>query len=96
MKRAPLGDPATLARLTIRALERGKKRLVYPRGVTVAYEFPFIARGYAARMAARYMQRMGAEEEALLSSVVRGGSTGDPMAQAARETWERRGRRAAR
>ena len=93
LKRAPLGDPATLARLTIRALERGKKRLVYPRGVAVAYDFPFLARGYAARAAARYMERMGAEEEALLSSVVRGGSTGDPMAQAARETWERRGRR---
>ena len=96
MKRAPLGDPATLAKLTVRAIERGKKRLIYPRGVAAAYDFPFIARGYAARVAARYMERMGAEEKALLSSVVRGGSTGDPLVQAARETWERRGRRAAR
>ncbi len=92
LKRAPLGDPATLAKLTVRALERGKKRLLYPRSIGAAYNLPFIARAVTARQAARFIKRMGEEDRQLLSSVVRGGSAGDPMAQAARERWERRGR----
>ena len=93
LKRAPLGKPATLARLTVRALQRGRKRLVYPRALAGAYNFPFAGRAYVARGAARFAKRMTEADQALLSSVVRGGSSGDPMAQAARETWERRGRR---
>ncbi len=93
LKRAPLGKPATLARLTVRALERGRKRLVYPRALTGAYNFPFAGRAYVARGAARFAKRMTEADQELLSSVVRGGSLGDPMAQAARENWERRGRR---
>ena len=93
LKRAPLGDPATLARLTVRALERGKKRLLYPRSISAAYNLPFVARAVTARTAARFVKRMGEEDQQLLSSVIRGGSQGDPMAQAARERWERRGHR---
>ena len=93
LKRAPLGKPATLARLMVRALERGRKRLVYPRALAGAYNFPFAGRAYVARSAARFAKRMSEADQELLSSVVRGGSSGDPMAQAARETWERRGHR---
>jgi short-subunit dehydrogenase len=93
LKRAPLGNPATLAKLTVRALERGKKRLLYPRSISAAYNLPFVARALTARTAARFIKRMGEEDQQLLSSVVRGGSQGDAMAQAARETWERRGRK---
>ncbi len=90
LKRAPLGDPATLAGLTVRALQRGRKRIVYPRAVGAAYSFPFIARGLTARAAARFMKDLSEQDKELLSSVVRGGSLGDPMAQAARENWEQR------
>ena len=93
LKRAPLGSPATLARLTVRALEKGRKRLVYPRALVGAYNLPFAGRAYVARSAARFAKRMSGADRELLSSVVRGGSSGDPMAQAARENWERRGRR---
>ena len=93
LKRAPLGNPKTLASLTVRALERGRKRLVYPRALVGAYNFPFAGRAYVARGSARFAKRMSEADRELLSSVVRGGSSGDPMAQAARETWERRGHR---
>ncbi len=93
LKRAPLGKPDTLARLTVRALERGRKRLVYPRALAGAYNFPFAGRAYVAVGASRFAKRMTEADQELLSSVVRGGSSGDPMAQAARETWERRGHR---
>ena len=93
LKRVPVGDPATLAKLTVRALQRGRKRIVYPRVVGAAYNFPFIARGVTARTTARFMKGMSEQDQELLSSVVRGGSSGDPMAQAARESWERRGGR---
>lgn len=90
---SPVGDPATLAKLTLRALERGRKRIVYPRAVSPAYSFPFLARGVSSRSAARAMKRLGPEDQELLNSVVRGGSSGDPIAQAARESWEQPGRR---
>ncbi|HEX2090514.1 MAG TPA: SDR family NAD(P)-dependent oxidoreductase [Actinomycetota bacterium] len=92
LKRAPLGNPQTLAKLTVRALEKGRKRLVYPRALAGAYNFPFAGRAYVARGSARFAKRMSEADRELLSSVVRGGSSGDPMAQAARETWERRDR----
>ena len=95
LKIVPVGDAATLAKLTVRAIERGRKRLVYPRTVSVAYNLPFVPRWSTGLMARRFMKRMSEEDHQLLSSVVRGGSSGDPMAQAARENWESRSKRKA-
>ena len=91
LKMVPLGSADTLAKLLVRALERRRKRLVYPRMVGLAYNLPFTARFSTGVMAKRFMKRMSEQDQEMLSSVVRAGSFGDPMAQAARENWERRG-----
>jgi uncharacterized protein len=82
-RRAPLGSPDRLARLVVRALERGRGRIVYPRSLAPFYSLPFLVRRSMPRMARRYAA--AADDE----RVVRAGSLGDEEARAAREEWER-------
>jgi uncharacterized protein len=90
LDRTPLGAPAVLARLIVRALEQGKTRVIYPRRARLAYLFPALVRWDARRLAARAAREMDpAVREALGSLVVRTGSMGDQIAQEARGTWER-------
>jgi short-subunit dehydrogenase len=94
LDRTPLGDPAVLARLIVRALERGKSRVIYPRRARLAYMAPTLVRWDTRRLAARTAREVDpATREALGSLVVRTGSMGDEIAQEARAAWEReRGR----
>jgi uncharacterized protein len=90
LDRTPLGDPAVLARLIVRALEHGKTRVIYPRRARLAYLLPTLARWDARRLAARAAKDVDpAMREALGSLVVRTGSMGDQIAQEARGAWER-------
>jgi len=81
---SPLGHPDTLAHLTLRALERRRKRLVYPRSLTAAYATPGLVRRSTGLLARRFA---GVADD---PRVVRGGSHGDPVAQEARADWERK------
>jgi uncharacterized protein len=91
--RVPLGDPAELARLTVRALERGRAQLVYPRRAAFAYALPALFRRDTRRLARKVARELDpAVLEAFGSLVVRSGSQGDPVAREAREAWERRPR----
>jgi short-subunit dehydrogenase len=94
LDRTPLGDPAVLARLIVRALERGKTRVIYPRRARLAYALPTLVRRDTRRLAARTASEVDpATREALSSMVVRTGSMGDEIAREARRAWERdRGR----
>jgi uncharacterized protein len=94
LDRVPLGDARTLARLVVRALERGRSRLVYPRRSLVAYALPALIRRDTRRLAARAAAETPPEvSEALASLVVRTGSMGDEIARQARAAWEQqRGR----
>jgi short-subunit dehydrogenase len=86
-RRSPMGKPERLARLVVRALERGRGRVVYPRALMPFYTLPFIGRRTLPLMARRYSG--SADDE----RVLRSGSGGDPEVLAAREEWERsRGR----
>jgi uncharacterized protein len=94
LDRTPLGDPTVLARLIIRALERGKARVIYPRRAGLAYVLPALVRWDTRRLAARTARDVDPEvREAVGSLVVRTGSRGDEIARQARTAWERdRGR----
>jgi short-subunit dehydrogenase len=94
LNRTPLGDPAVLARLIIRALERGGTRVIYPGRARLAYLLPTLVRWDTRRLAARTAREVDpATREALGSLVVRTGSMGDEIAREARAAWERdRGR----
>jgi uncharacterized protein len=89
-QRAPLGDSAQLARLTVRAIERRRKRLVYPRALRPGYALPAATRWYVERVARR-LQRVvpGMADD---PRVLRAGSAGDPEVRRAREQWEARTR----
>ena len=94
LDRIPLGNPTVLARLIIRALERGKTRVIYPRRARLAYVLPALVRWDTRRLAARTARDVDPElREAVGSLVVRTGSRGDEIAREARAAWERdRGR----
>jgi short-subunit dehydrogenase len=94
LDRTPLGDPAVLASLIARALERGTSRVIYPRRARLAYLLPALVRWDTRRLAARTANELDpAAREALSALVVRTGSMGDEIARGAREAWERdRGR----
>jgi short-subunit dehydrogenase len=85
LDRAPLGDARTLARLAVRALERGRSRLIYPRSMRALYALPLIDRWYMARRARRLADRIDTED----GRVIRSGSMGDEVAREARAAWER-------
>ena len=89
LSRAPLGDAAELARLIANAIERGSKRVIYPRRAGLAYAAPMVARWDARRLAARAARELDTESrEALAGLVVRTGSRGDAIARQARAAWE--------
>lgn len=94
LSRTPLGDAAEMARLIAAALERGRRRLIYPRRARIAYLLPALVRWDTRRLAARTAKETdAATSEALGSLVVRTGSMGDEITRQAREAWEReRGR----
>jgi uncharacterized protein len=94
LERMPLGDPAVLASLIARDLERGRARVIYPRRARLGYLLPGLVRRDIRRLAARAAKELDpAAREDLGSLVVRTGSMGDESARAAREAWERdRGR----
>ena len=96
LDRVPLGDARELAKLVVRALERGRARVIYPRRTAFAYVLPTLARWDARRQAARADAEVDPETRAALEDlVVRTGSMGDDIARAAREAWEtERGRTA--
>jgi short-subunit dehydrogenase len=83
---SPLGKPRTVARLTVRALRWGRRRVIYPRGLRIAYQLPGLARRQADWVYARLDTSLAEDRR-----VVRGGSQGDELARAARERWEQMG-----
>ena len=83
-RRAPLGDPEQLAERILRAMDRGRRRLVYPRALTGAYHLPGPTRRYIARSARRAPSVVDDRR------VMRSGTFGDPDARAAREAWAQR------
>ena len=85
LSRTPMGSPEKLARLAVRALERGRRRLVYPRPLRIAYALPGMSRWYLAALARRHASEIDAEDP----RVVRSGSMGDDVAREARTLWER-------
>lgn len=87
LKRVPLGDAATMARLIADGLERGRKRVIYPRRAILGYFFPALVRWDSRRLAAQTARELG-DVEGLDSLVVRTGSMGDEITRQAREAWE--------
>jgi len=86
----PLGNPEVLATRIVHALERGRRRVIYPSRMRVVFTLPGLARWYARRLARRTWSTVdSARREELLNMVVRSGSMGDPIARDAREAWER-------
>ena len=84
-RRVPMGDAAELARLVVRALERGRGRLVYPRLLSMGYRYPGLTRSASVRMARRHVDPAFRDDE----RVLRSGSFGDEEARQARADWER-------
>lgn len=85
--RMPLGDAPTMASRIVTGLERGKRRVIYPRLATVAYLLPALARRDLRRRAARAAREVEGWD-ALEGLVVRTGSQGDEINRYAREQWE--------
>jgi uncharacterized protein len=93
--RVPLGDAREMARVMVRALERGDGHVIYPRRAALAYHLPALARRDTRQLAARAAaETEPAVREALDGLVVRTGAFGDEIARQAREDWERRRGRA--
>jgi short-subunit dehydrogenase len=94
LDRTGLGDAAELARLIVRALRRGRTRVIYPRRAAIAYVLPTLVRWDVRRQAARATRELDPEtRRALEGLVLRTGSHGDDLARAARDAWEKeRGR----
>jgi hypothetical protein len=90
LKRVPLGDAKTMAQRIVEGLERGRRRVIYPRQATIGYLFPALVRWDGRRLAARTAREMDdpAAREALESLVVRTGSMGDEITRQARDAWE--------
>lgn len=94
LDRVPLGDPKVMAELTVRALERGRLRVIYPRRAALGYLLPIVVRRDVRRLAAKAFSELDGETRAAQGQLlVRTGSQGDEIARRAREAWERdRGR----
>jgi short-subunit dehydrogenase len=90
LKRVPLGDAKTMARRIVEGLERGRRRVIYPRQAAIGYLFPALVRRDGRRLAARATREIDDPEtrEALESLVVRTGSMGDEITRQARDSWE--------
>jgi uncharacterized protein len=94
LDRVPLGDAGDCARAILRALDRRRARVVYPRRAALALHAPTLARWDTRRVARRVWRELDPEVRSGLEGlVVRTGSHGDALAVSAREEWERsRGR----
>ena len=94
LDRVPLGDARECARQIVRAIDRRRAHVVYPRRAAIALHAPTLARWDTRRTAAKVARELDPQaREALEGLVVRTGSRGDELAVAAREQWERdRGR----
>ena len=94
LSRVPLGDAGEMARRIVRAIERRRAHVIYPRRAALAYHLPSVARWDTRRVAAAVGRETDpAVGEALEGLVMRTGSRGDDVARAARDEWERsRGR----
>lgn len=85
-----LGSADVLAARMVAALERGRRRVIYPARMRLAFAVPGVARWYTRGLAERAWGAVDATlREELLGRVVRSGSMGDPIAREAREAWER-------
>lgn len=84
LEKAPVGDPAELARLIVGALARGRHRIVYPGVLRPVLEVPALARLNNAIAARRFRAHIDMDDP----RVVRTGSQGDDEARAARDRWE--------
>ena len=87
LKGSPLGDSKRLAALIVSALERRRRRIVYPRALQLLYSFPPAARLYMPLLARRLARQGKLDLDD--RRVIRGGSCGDDTAREAREQWER-------
>jgi len=85
--RMPLGDATTMASRIVTGLERGKRRVIYPRLATVAYLLPPLARRDLRRRASQAAREVEGWD-AMEGLVVRTGSQGDEINRYAREQWE--------
>ena len=80
----PTGDPAELARLVARGLERRRARVVYPRALSASYVLPGLMRVVLPRVVSRFIPRDAVPDQ----RVLRAGSRGDDEALRARSEWE--------
>ena len=94
LDRVPLGDARECARRIVRAIDRRRAHVVYPRRAALAIHAPTLARLDTRRTAAKVAATLDpAARQALDGLVVTTGSQGDELAVAARDAWEReRGR----
>jgi short-subunit dehydrogenase len=74
--------PDRIARAIVKAIERDRSRLIFPRRLAPAYEVPLLSRLYA-RSVAKY----GDPDKTPVRST---GDLGDPGSVAVREEWERK------
>ena len=94
--RMPLGDASAMAQRIVVGLERGRRRVVYPRLAALPLWLPALMRRFVRREAARADSQLDHEtREGLMGLVVRTGSMGDDAPRLAREAWERERGRAA-
>ncbi|RWA20479.1 hypothetical protein MBRU_02145 [Mycolicibacterium brumae DSM 44177] len=78
LDRFPVGDAGTCAKRIIKAIEHGRRTVVYPREYAPALAFPTIGRRFL---------RWRTRNVRLGEVILRTGSHGDPEAQAARRSW---------
>jgi short-subunit dehydrogenase len=88
LARAPLGTPEDLAPRVVRAIERRRKTLVYPRRLAAVYALPFLGRRNMTWLVRRLSRDPRFDPAVPLA--VRTGSHGDETARAARAEWEAR------
>jgi short-subunit dehydrogenase len=88
MSTSPQGTPEVLARLIVRALERGRRRLVYPRPLAITYAIPALVRAAAPTVARKLVSPAAAAEALGEGRVVRSGSRGDDEVLSARRAWD--------
>ncbi len=83
LDRMPRGDAPTLARKVVRALERRRDTVVYPGSLALVRVLPTVTQ----RISAWFGRSVDVSDR----RAIRGGSTGDPIAVAARAEFERAG-----
>jgi short-subunit dehydrogenase len=82
LAKMPRGNPQALARKIVAGLERGRRVLVYPGALAITRHFPTVAQAMN-RSLARAVDVNDPRK-------LQGGSSGDPLAVAAREAFERK------